>query len=356
MRLAATFFLLLPLAAEPKMELGSINEAAFRIDVPDNWNGSLVMYCHGYNPKPVTYSADPAPNAKQLMAQFLDRGFAVAQSGYSAGGWAIAEAVVDIESLRRYFASKYGAPKDTWITGHSMGGFLTMTMMEKFPATYRGGLPLCGPLASAAWFMARGAFDAKLVFDYFFPGVSSSSRDPKILTENIRKALEAEPTKAAQLQRMARVKSNELTGSIVFGLAVVAEISQRAGGNPFDNRSILYSGSDDDRALNAGIARVAADPKAAAYLRANYAPTGKIEQPMLAVHTDYDPIVPTWIPNLYTEIAAQAGTSDKFIQQYVKRDGHCQITPAETGRAFDELRAWAERGERPPTGDRTIVQ
>ncbi|MDX2181591.1 MAG: DUF6351 family protein [Bryobacteraceae bacterium] len=354
MRLAVVALLTLAAAAEPKLELGSINGAQFRIDVPDNWNGSLVMYCHGYNPKPVTYT-ESAPNA--LLKQFLDRGFAVAQSGYSAGGWAIAEAVVDIESLRRYFGAKYGAPKDTWITGHSMGGFLTMTMMEKFPATYRGGLPLCGPLASPSWFMARGAFDAKLVFDYFFPGVLESSRDPRTLTENVKKALAEQPEKAAQLQRLARVKTADLAGAVVFGAGVLAEITARAGGNPFDNRSILYSGfGGEDRAINAGIARVAADPKAAAYLRANYAPTGKIEQPMLAVHTDYDPVVPTWIPNLYTEIAAQAGTSGKFLQQFVKRDGHCQISPAETGRAFDDLRAWVEKGETPPSGDRTIAQ
>ena len=35
---------------EPKVELGEINGAKFRIDIPPNWNGGLVMYCHGYSP------------------------------------------------------------------------------------------------------------------------------------------------------------------------------------------------------------------------------------------------------------------------------------------------------------------
>jgi pimeloyl-ACP methyl ester carboxylesterase len=354
MRLWAFALLAAPLLAEGKLELGTINGAQFRIDVPESWNGSLVVYCHGYNPKPVVYRDNP-PAA--IAQQFLDRGFAVAQSGYSAGGWAIAEAIVDSESLRRYFAGKYGAPKDTWITGHSMGGFLTMALMESFPTIYRGGLPLCGPLAAPSWFMARGAFDLKTIFDYFFPGVSTSSKVQEELGENVSKALKAEPAKAAQLRRMYPVKSErDLTGSIAFAIAIVAEIFDRAGGNPFDNRSIIYSGSDDDKELNAGVRRVAAHPKAAAYLRAFYTPTGKLAQPMLAVHTDYDAIVPAWIPNIYTEIAAQAGAADKFVQQYVRRDGHCRITPAETGRAFDELRAWVEKGERPPYGDRTIAQ
>ncbi|MEO8026206.1 MAG: hypothetical protein ABI823_07015, partial [Bryobacteraceae bacterium] len=45
---------LLPLLAfaEGRTELGDINGAKFRIDVPEKWNGGLVVYCHGYNPNP----------------------------------------------------------------------------------------------------------------------------------------------------------------------------------------------------------------------------------------------------------------------------------------------------------------
>ena len=83
------------------------------------------------------------------LAVFIAAGYAVAQSGYAAGGWAIQEAVVDTESLRRYFVRKYGPVKETYVTGHSMGGFLTMMLMETQPSTYDAGLPLCGPLAPA---------------------------------------------------------------------------------------------------------------------------------------------------------------------------------------------------------------
>src|SRR5580700_11177114 len=53
--LAALFFAVLSSAA-PKVEIGTINGAAFRIDVPENWNGGLVVYCHGYNATPVTFA------------------------------------------------------------------------------------------------------------------------------------------------------------------------------------------------------------------------------------------------------------------------------------------------------------
>jgi pimeloyl-ACP methyl ester carboxylesterase len=152
--------------AAPRTELGEINGAKFRIDMPEKWNGGLVLYCHGYNAAPVSYEDKPLP----LLSVFAGQGYAVAQSGYAAGGWAIQEAIEDMEALRRYFASKYGAPTETYVTGHFMGGFLTMVLLERFPNSYDAGLALCGPLGPATWFFERRIFDLRVVFDYYFPG------------------------------------------------------------------------------------------------------------------------------------------------------------------------------------------
>src|SRR5881392_3441641 len=76
--------------AAPKTELGDINGAKFRIDVPENWNGGLVIYCHGYNASPVAYKEGKLPPVFEV---FTSQGYALAQSGYAAGGWAIQEAV-----------------------------------------------------------------------------------------------------------------------------------------------------------------------------------------------------------------------------------------------------------------------
>src|SRR3954471_19738852 len=94
--------------AQGRTELGEINGAPFRIDVPEHWNGTLFVYCHGYSTKPVTYDKQPA---KEVLKAYLDTNAAVAQSAYSTVGWAIQQATVDIESLRRYFVQKYGEPK-----------------------------------------------------------------------------------------------------------------------------------------------------------------------------------------------------------------------------------------------------
>ncbi len=342
--------------AEPKTELGEINGAKFRIDVPEKWNGGLVVYCHGYSPVPGTYKEGKLP---PVFAVFTDQGYALAQSGYAAGGWAIQEAVTDIESLRRYFATKYGKPKETYITGHSMGGFLTMLMIEQYPSGYDAGLALCGPLAPANYFMARGAFDARVVFDYYFPGVlpppnqvPADYRNSKEASEKLAAILDASPDKSTALRRYSGAHNNkDLAGTLTFITDMLRELRERASGNPFDNRSVIYDTPGEDyNALNDGVKRYPADPRAAEYVSNWYTPTGKLARPLLAIHTTYDPLVPVRIPDMYPGIVDHAGATNMFVQQYVHHDGHCAILPAEVARGFSELREWKSSGVKPPFG------
>jgi pimeloyl-ACP methyl ester carboxylesterase len=353
--LCVTFSVAIAFAA-PRTETGEINGAKFRIDIPENWNGGLVMYCHGYNPKPVSYEN---PKLAPVLAVFVDQGYALAQSGYAAGGWAIQEAVTDTENLRRYFLGKYGPVKETYVTGHSMGGFLTMVLMETSPSVYDAGLPLCGPLGAADWFMSRGAFDGRVLFDYYFPGalpdpshVDADFQNAPETAKRLEKLFEAAPDKAEILRNRDHLKNNkDLAGTLSFVTYLLKELQQRSGGNPFDNRNVIYTGTPDDNAVNAGVKRYGADAKAVEYLRGYYTPTGRISKPMLAVHTSYDPLVPVWIPNMYESLTEQAGAAGNFVQQYVKHDGHCVILPAETAKAFSELREWKSNGLRPKGGE-----
>ena len=298
MRILLAFTLFTAIAwCEPKKDIGEINGARFRIDVPEKWNGGLVMYCHGYSPVPGNFD-NPKLNA--MFDVFLNQGYAVAQSGYAAGGWAIQEAVEDTEALRRYFGRKYGAPKETYVTGHSMGGFLTMTLLETFPNVYDGGLALCGPLASASWFMTRRVFDMRVVFDYFFPGalpnpvkVPSDFAMSPALNATVEKLLDSKPAQSAAMRRWTGLRDNkEMAGTLVFFTYILKDLEERAGGNPFDNRNTIYDGTEDDNALNDGVVRYKSEPRAAAYLERYYTPTGHLTRPMLAIHTTYDPLVP----------------------------------------------------------------
>jgi hypothetical protein len=77
----------------------------------------------------------------------------------------------------------------------------------------------------------------------------------------------------------------------------VGDINERTHGRGFfDNRSTVYTGSSNDAALNAGVARYAASPEARAYLRQWYEPNGKLRVPMLTLHAERDPSSPTGRP------------------------------------------------------------
>ncbi len=245
----ATISLAAPQAG-PKTEIGEINGAKFRIDIPENWNGGLVMYCHGYSPVAGSFKEGKLP---EVLAVFTEQGYALAQSGYAAGGWAIQEAVEDTEALRRHFVTKYGEPKETFVTGHSMGGFLTMMFMERFPTTYDAGLALCGPLAPTTYFMERGAFDLRVVFDYYFPGalprpdkVPDSYRGTAEETKRIQALLDSQPDKAAALMRYSGAhNTKDQAGTLTFVTYMLLDLQKRAGGNPFDNRNEIYEIPDN---------------------------------------------------------------------------------------------------------------
>jgi pimeloyl-ACP methyl ester carboxylesterase len=361
-RLYLTVLLLVLAAATvfAKTEIGQLNQAKFRIDVPDNWNHGLVVYCHGYDPEPGAFKDKPLDPS---LAIFVKAGYAVAQSGYSAGGWAVEQAVVDTEVLRQYFAEKYGKPTETYVSGDSMGGLLTVLMIEKYPDTYDAGLALCGVIGAAPSFMQR-AFDERVVFDYYFPGllpspakVPASYEMSEKLTRKVLHALNAKPSAAAAVRSYTDVHSNrELADGIVFLTYILKDLEQRSGGNPFDNRNTVYTRLPASDTVNDRIARYEADQNTLTYLQQFYTPTGKLTRPVLAIHTTYDPLVSPAIPSDYFLLAREAGSGQFFVQQYVKHGGHCNIKPAEVEHGFTELVTWKKNGMAPKAGWLRIEQ
>ncbi len=248
-------------------------------------------------------------------------------------------------------------PKETYITGHSLGGLLTVAMIEKYPETYSAGLDLCGVVGNASSVLTRG-FDARVVFDYYFPGVlPNPAKVPQNfeLTEALSKTvfdhIQAKPQAAATVRKLTGIHNNrDVAGTIALLTHILKDVEQRAGGNPFDNRDTIYTGSADDNALNDGVKRYAADPGALGYLQRYVTLSGHLTRPVLAIHTTYDPLVPPAIPNEYSLLTREAGNGDLFVQQYVKHDGHCQITPEETEKGFLELKRWKDTRQAPKAG------
>jgi pimeloyl-ACP methyl ester carboxylesterase len=335
--------------AKSKVEMGEINGAAFRIEIPENWNRGLVMYAHGYTQP--DYKREP-PQSQASRDIFLSRGFAFAESAYSAQGWAVKEGIEDTEMLRRYFVSHHGKPQKTYVTGDSMGGHITIATIERYPDEYNGALPLCGPLISSTEFFNYGVFDLLVTFDYFFPNVIGSPFEAIPDTaEKVRAALQAAPDKAVSYSRRVHRTVERLPGVIALYQRGASELKQRAGGNPFDNTNYVYAGFGDDAAMNRGIKRYSADPAAREYMKRYYSPTGRIADPVLTLAVTGDQaVLPQWTSQ-YGTLALQAGTQDLFVARFVDGTGHCGFKLEQVGRAFDTLVLWEREGKRPATGE-----
>ncbi|MEO6922506.1 MAG: alpha/beta hydrolase [Bryocella sp.] len=341
-------------------EVGMLDGAQYRIDIPNDWNHSLVVYYHGYSTLGVHFNL--AHKLGKQQQPFFQRRYAVVQSAYSKSGWAVHEAYTETEALRRYFLRKYGKPVETIVAGESMGGTLVMITIEQNPKPYNGGLDLCGSVGPT-FESFEHRFAMRAAFDYYFPGLMGSLVPVPLnyevtpaVNEKILAALAAHPNEAAQLRRLLALHTDrEVAHAIAYYTFVVKDMQLRSAGNPFDNRNYLYSGTSEnstqgDYALNDGVRRYAANQQAAKYLYAHYMPTGKLTKPMLALHTIYDPTVPTSAISLYGHLVQLAGYSQNLVQQYVHREGHCTFSQEEKGQTFDELLDWTRHGIRPTPG------
>jgi len=341
-------------------EVGVLGGAPYRIDVPDDWNHSLVVYYHGYSETPGTFRIADRLNSQALP--LFQRHYAVIQSAYSERGWALQQAYPETEQLRKYFVHAHGQPRETYVAGGSMGGALVMVTLELNPKPYLGGLDLCGSVGPTYESFER-RFAWRAAFDFYFPGLMPplvmtppSYEESAALREKVLDALRANPAAATELRGLTGLhKDAEVAHDMVYFTFVIADMQRRSGGNPFDNRNYIYTGTNpettaSDYALNDGVRRYAAEPRAREYLMHHYTPNGRLGRPMLALHTVYDPLIPATTLSLYEHQVEMAGAGENLVQQYVHRDGHCTFSAEEVGRTFDELVEWTHGGVRPTPG------
>jgi pimeloyl-ACP methyl ester carboxylesterase len=235
----------------------------------------------------------------------------------------------------------------------SMGGQITLLTIEKHGARYNGALPLCG--ANEPEFeLLSTIFENRVLFDYYFPDVlPAPDRVPPSLRATrefagsvLAKVKDNRAGLDAMRSRLGFRDDREVVSYAVLTTEIIGDVQRRAGGNPFDNRAVLY----DDPAVQKGVKRYAADEKARAWLAARQQLTGKVTRPVLALQKTNDGLVTSAMTNAYPGLAAQNGSANLFVQQYVEGTGHCTFAPEQIGAAFDALREWQNSGKQPPVG------
>jgi len=134
--------------------------AFFRIVVPDAWNGELAIWNHGFSLAPIGPVSDLGPLADVQLAQ----GYAVAASSYQQTGWAVFKTKNDAQNLVKMFTANFGAPSNVLLTGASLGGIVSTTIIENAHIqNLSGAFTFCGANAgSRNW---DAALDLRLVYD-----------------------------------------------------------------------------------------------------------------------------------------------------------------------------------------------
>ena len=379
--------------------------ATYLIEVPSPWNGTLLLYSHGYvvpgSPNPSQDVGDPV--TRNFL---LANGFALAGSSYATTGWAVQQALPDQIDVLDAFQKMVGTPTRTIAWGHSLGGMITAGLIQKYPDRFDAALPMCGVLSGgvATW---NQALDSAFAFNTLIAGGSLqvvNISDPGGNLLSAEAALAVAQTTAPGRARLALVfalgdtpgwfdpaspeparynfaaqETNQfLWASQVdfpFAFALRAELELRADGNPSWNRGVNYrkqfahsvdhdevialykqAGLDLEADLDAlnDADRITANPSSVEYLEQNIVYNGDISVPVLTMHTTGDGLVSNQNEMAYADVVREDGHNRLLRRIFVHRAGHCTFTPAETVTALVNLSQRLDTG-RWPDLDPTVL-
>jgi len=133
-------------AAEPLVSEGDIQGARFSIAAPAKWNGSVLIYCHGFRPELDPLATELLP-LRPAHRQLLERGWIVAATSYRRNGLVVADGFADVIALRDEIARRFGAPHRVVVHGESMGAAIAALLLERNAEKFSGALAVGAALS-----------------------------------------------------------------------------------------------------------------------------------------------------------------------------------------------------------------
>ncbi len=353
--LADPSFEALPGAQASSGELGG---TVYGIEMPDNWNGRLVLWAHGFRGLDPDLTVDPPPMREDL----IENGYAWAASSYSANGFVPFEGAHETAALHDHFVEEFGEPEHVYIAGGSMGGNATLLSLELFPGRYDGALAACsamglGEVDFIGHYVVLGAYAAGVSQEEF-----DSMESIVELGERILPTLQFNPGARARFESLITT----LTGGprpfrhegfeeyFLRNFLLAAEFGPRLI-DAFDNTDFVYpgdpSGGVSEEEVNQAAIRIAGDPQVR-----NADPnlsdlTGAVPVPLLMIHTTGDGWVPISGMQAFRRLAEAADDSELLVQRAVRAAGHCDFSDQELITAMEDLINWVENGVKPEGED-----
>jgi hypothetical protein len=374
---------------------GVIDNAGYRVEVPENWNGMLVMYAHGFRGEGSALTVDSPPMRKYL----LDNGYAWAASSYSTTFYDVRAGVEDTNKLALAFNDiaanndrPLADPTKRYITGVSMGGHVTAAAIELETqqtannfVPYDGAAPMCGVLGDTALFDYFGAYNLSL---FEFGGVPANSYP---ITD-----VPAKLTAAQQALWVNYSTNKSANGLTATGFNFYNTLQNLSGGarpvyplsfggfqdllqsfagtdgtvtgilnrNVVDTRNTVYRFASQpgqpltqaEVTFNNTIFQITPNASANGLrddgLRFIPKVNGNLYKsiPVVTVHTLGDLFVPISMEQIYNTRMASNGFSGQLVQRAVRAPGHCDFSFAEFEQTLDAMLEW-EQNNIKPAGD-----
>jgi hypothetical protein len=365
--------------------------AAYRVEVPLQWNGDLVLYAHGYRGTGTTVWVD---SPAFLRSYYVSQGFAWAASSYQTNGYDVGHGVTDTHALIGLFDSLVRTPRNTYMTGVSMGGHITAVEIEKY-RDFAGAMPVCGVLGDAELFdfqldanvTAAALTDTSIAFPSSLAAgqAYAPTYDALVLSElpKLGSGFNAGNPAGVSLtplgQQWASVVEQRSGGDrpgfasalaywSSFGFAPLTNIPFLLGlypglsggtigiaaGNVTSNVGTVYRFAGErgpltpeEQALNAAVLRVAATTAPSADLTGIPQVFGDPRIPVLSMHDIGDLFVPFSMEQVYAARVAAHHESELLVSRAIRGVGHCDFTVAEVQRGFADLVGWVRQHHRP---------
>ncbi len=366
---------------------GVLGGAGYFIEVPDNWNGKLVMYAHGFVPGEA--SGRPTPlkvTPPTIRRHLIEQGYAWAASSYTKNFYDVRAGVEDTNALALAFGDiardrgrALPPPSRIYIVGHSMGGHVAAAAVEaetlataNHKVRYAGAVPMCGVVGDTALFdfMAAAQITAQALAGF--------AQFPLDKWDSIQGPVVAALT-SPLLQQGQKYKSviQNLSGGPrpMFEAGFNAPFSSflgswvnfgKAGGtvdgiltkNPVDTNRFTYVIDNNPQAsamLNAVVQKLTAAPDANRLRRdgLRWVPkvNGEFSVPVVTLHTLGDLFVPFSMEQIYQERAAAKGSAQWLVQRAIRGVSHCDFTIQEQVEAFEAMVRWESDGLKPEGDD-----
>ncbi len=353
------------------------------METPEHWNGTLVLYSHGYYPPGFQVPGIPVTNRPETAAWLLEHGYALAASEFTGRtGYLVEQGLHDQIALLDWFAEHVGQPQRTVALGQSQGGAIAHLLAERNPGRFAGVATVCAaPDPGGTW---NAILDINFaVKTLLAPGQDIDlvhPRDPAGSTLALAQAVQRAVTTPQGRARLAltaafnnvqgwysalqprpvdlteqiRQQAAWIQNAYIFGLGPVAraDLESKAGGNPSFNVGIDYRrqlarsshqhkqlvhqayraagldlGADLDQL--AAAPRISADPAAVAYLRRFGIPRGTTPVPVITLHSTGDGGAVTDQERWFAQQVRRHGDPSRLRQLFVERGQHCSTSAAE---------------------------